>query len=65
MTKINEGLFICDWCDTKIKFSPEKYVSPTDPLKTSKGKQNVTNALRCPKCLRIISQRSKLDRMKK
>ena len=65
MTKITDGLFYCDWCDTTIKANPAKYVSPEDPLKTVKGTQNVTNPLRCPTSLRPISQKSKLDRMKK
>lgn len=68
MTKISDGLYNCGWCDHTFKANPERYTSPqdpTNPLNNVKGKQNVTNALRCPNCRALVSQKTKLENIKK
>lgn len=61
MTKIKNNLYICDWCDFEINDTPRGVVN-IDSQFTKQRHIGRTNQLTCPKCLRYISQKTKIEK---
>ena len=55
--KISDNLFMCPWCEEKIKHIPKSSSAEMNINKQVPGRHKVTSALRCPKCGRVVSQK--------
>jgi len=58
--KINDNLYVCEWCGENIEHTKYKSTGGPNPMKGNMpGKNSVTSTLKCPnpKCNRNVSQR--------
>lgn len=68
MVRIGINKYLCEWCNTKIDWTPKTAGTPryvgqnAHNNHLSAGHSRVSNQLICPNCARYVSQKSWGDR---
>ena len=57
--KIGQNKYQCPWCMTVINHKRNSVLADNNPQTNTPGRHTVTAPLTCPKCGRIVSQRTK------
>ncbi len=57
--KINDNLYICEWCGENIEHTKDKSTGAINPETKLPGKRSITSTLKCPKCNRNVSQKER------
>lgn len=63
--KINENLYECDWCGELINQNVGKSPAMNKQGTKSPGRHTMVNQLGCPKCGRLVSQKTKFELINK